>query len=112
MKLTSNEDLLSSEIEMTVLVVYSRYLMQSVCSTQVITFTTNGASHSEREIRGSALLNHEASSLLLHHLLGKTIRLLYSATLTNEKNLLTYEQDGTYLVSTEEIIYLILKIHR
>lgn len=29
---------------MTILAAYSRYLMQSACSTQVITFTTNGAS--------------------------------------------------------------------
>lgn len=53
-KLTSNEHLLrASKIEMTILVAYSRYLMQSACSTQVITFTTNGTSHSVRKIRGS-----------------------------------------------------------
>lgn len=36
------------KVEKTFFVLWSRYSMQSARSTQVITFTTNGASHSVR----------------------------------------------------------------
>lgn len=87
----------------------SGYSMLSVCSTQVITFTTNGTSRSARTIRGWSVLNQKASSLWPYHPPSKTVHWFYSATHTNEKNLLTHEQDRTLSACTKGTASVIKK---